>query len=89
MSNDSNSTASKEITISNVGEDDTAYLVLSFTEDTVIDLSKVSVTKANAADFTLRPVPIEVDDSSTIKNSDEANIMSGVMPLAERTGYRQ
>ena len=88
MSNDSNSTASKEITISNVGEDDTAYLVLSFTEDTGIDLSKVSVTKANDGDgkFTFSPVPIEVDDSNTITNSDNANIMSGVMPLAEGQG---
>ena len=79
MSNDSNSTASKKITISNVGEDDTAYLVLSFTEDTEIDLNNVSVTKANAADFTFSPVPIEVNDKMCIR--DRARLITAAIRL--------
>ena len=86
LANGDNETASKTITVSNVDDGETAYLVLSFPEDTVIDLSEVSVTKSEDGYFSFTPVQIDVDEDNSITNGDDANIMSGVMPLKDKDG---
>ena len=86
MSNDSNSTASGTITVSGTGEEGTVYLVLSFPEGMQIDLDQVSVTKDNDANFSFTPEQISVDGNGAITNSDTANIISDIVPLADGSG---
>lgn len=88
-SSNGTTTASKTIEVSGVDDEETAYLVLSFQENTAIDLSKVNVTKSGGDSFSFTPVQIAVDENDSITNADEANIMSGVMPLADGSGNEQ
>lgn len=75
------------ITVSDVtDEEQVAYLVLSFPEDTFIDLSQVTVSKDGDSSFSFTPVQIAVDPDGTIRNGDSANIISDVLPLADGTG---
>ncbi len=93
LANGDTRTASKTITVSGVDNGETAYLVLSFPENTQIDLSKVSVTK-DVESFIFNPTPIQTEQQTNadgeaitvITNGDDANIMSGVMPLKGGTG---
>ncbi len=85
-----NEPASKTITVENVEDEETAYLVLSFPETTEIDLDEVSVTKSGPDSFSFTPVQIEVqevDGEEYIANGDTANILlSDPVPLAEGQG---
>ncbi len=86
-----NGTASKTIEVSDITDSEqVAYLVLSFPEDTEIDLNEVSVTKSGDESFSFTPVQIavqEVDGEEYIENGDEANILlSDPVPLAEGQG---
>ena len=81
------SAAPVTITVSDVSDDEqVAYLVLSFPETTVIDLSQVTVSKDGDSSFTFTPVQIAVNPDGTITNGDSANIISDVLPLADGTG---
>ena len=81
------SAAPVDITVSGVtDEEQVAYLVLSFPEDTFIDLSQVTVSRDGASSFSFTPVQIVVDPDGTIRNGDSANIISDVLPLADGTG---
>ena len=81
-----NGTASKTITISDVEDEQVAYLVLSFPENTELDLSKVVVTKDSDSSFSFTPEQIAVDSDDVITNAGTANIYSDVVPLADGTG---
>ena len=86
LANGDAGTASKTITVSDVDNGETAYLVLSFPENTQIDLDQVSVIKNNDVNFSFTPEQISVDGNGAITNSDTANIISDIVPLADGSG---